>query len=511
MNKPQIVQAADAVAYLPLYVAERGRYELALEDGTHLGWDDAFDPPFRSPPEEYLQGVVGETRRTGDLGCLAAIEQAWRLHQVPLIGICDPCSIVDFHKDSLVIVGGFIRRACFWCLTDDVRVRRPEDLSVSHLFIHEPGFETGHKIGREFYEAISKRAGGPPDTIQGVFELLIDGAVWLKRNKSESSIAAISASILSCVLATKNGFNIAFPLYELEKYHEFLSTAIVVHREAIEKREDVRRALTLLLLSLKDSTRSVTNRSDTIEEILRLTDGTNRFANERLIDCARVQDKAVIRIAEDKSSTLAPVSASQARAVWESLRPLYSTDCSISETEWQNAWHARGRIVDTPKLDSYFDRSIINRLSRSRLRYDGPIVGRPIFRDIVLGILVLLSIGLAVINGAEPLLRFAVPATIVALLIPVAITRFGIKVGRILRLGVTAVVWILLVAMVGWLVAGVIAELSAHKHETWPARLASAWHPFFLLIIFVLVVLRSSPFIGDVPSFARKVLDRLGL
>lgn len=366
MQKPRIVQAADAVAYLPLYVAEQSTIALDYPDGE-LNWENAFDPPFRSPPDEFLTGIVGESRRTGDQGCLNAIRNAWS-SKTPLIGICDPCNIVDFQ--DLVMVGGFINRACFWCLAD-VNVpdaSRPEKLEVSHLFVHERGFLTGHRIGEDVIRRLPKDRHGQAEIVTGTFELLIDGAIWQKAQEPQSKVAAISASILSCVLAEGRGFRIAFPLHSLPNYGDFLTTAIVVHREALKHR-DVRRAVALLLRSLSVTQVHAGMMGYTVNELCRLCNVEGRFQSERKIDCAQVLNRAVVPKEGAATAPLPDVSQQQAKAVWRALQHLYSGDCDISETAWSNALKLRenGSGAGKHKLSDFFDRSIFEEAWAAKL------------------------------------------------------------------------------------------------------------------------------------------------
>ena len=147
MHRPRIVQAADAVAYLPLYVAEDLQVSLPRAGRDPLRWEDAFGEPCRSPPEEFLGNVKADSHRRGDLGCVRAICAAADADQ-PLIGICDPLA-VEKHEQELAIIGGLIKRACFWCLTDkDSKARNVDALHVDSLFVHDSNFLTGEAIGR---------------------------------------------------------------------------------------------------------------------------------------------------------------------------------------------------------------------------------------------------------------------------------------------------------------------------------------------------------------------------
>ena len=361
MIKPRIVQAADAVAYLPLYMAESSSFSIRLADGTDFSWHEAFDEAYRSPPDVHLTGITGKNNRTGDQGCLNAIRIAWG-KGIPLVGVCDPCNIVD-SKD-LVMVGGLIDRASFWCLVDESvsRASKPENLKVSHLFIHGRGFLTGHRIGDWVLSRVPKEDSNGPDIVTGTFELLVDGAIWQKAQNPESSIAAISASILSCVIAQDRRFRIAFAMHDLPEYREFLTTALVVHRDAL-KLAHVRQALTLLIYSLGKVEAVGDFVNNAVSEILRLSNDEKRFASERRIDSALVADGAVISKPQATSAPLPDISKEQGREVWRQLRSIYSSDCDISHAAWRNAIRLResaAKASSIPVLDDYFDRSILD-------------------------------------------------------------------------------------------------------------------------------------------------------
>jgi hypothetical protein len=379
LKQARIIQAADAVAYLPLYVAEDQQYELIRKQKPNLLWTEAFGEPARSPPAEYVSHIRAAIHRGGDLGCLHAVVKAWDDDKQPLIGICDPIEIEKWgYESKLAIVGGFIRRACFWCLTD--KASKAEDLSgldIESLFIHDAGFSTGHAIGEQIASEMRKQF----DTVPGSFELLVDGAVWQKKKDPDKKLAAISASILSCVIASaREDLKVAFPLHKDDRYSEFLSTAIVVPRQCLED-EDFRDALTLLILAIQEAVNYLekTNLQGKLK-LMGLVNDDGRFAQERMIDSAEVVDSKVVPLRTGTGGTaegnLAKVTEDDAKEIYKSLidADLYARDGRIEAHEWENAWRTRSSKT-APSLTRFFDSRILDQASKSRIR--GGTAARP--------------------------------------------------------------------------------------------------------------------------------------
>jgi hypothetical protein len=367
-KKPRIVQAADAVAYLPLYAAEKHRYRLERPTGGALAWSEAFGDPWRSPPQEFVSHVNGDLKKSGDLGCLNAIVEAWEREELPLIGICDPIDVALTHGSALVIVGAFINRACFWCLTDGhTHATDLGGLAVDAMFIHDSSFATGHSIGLNILNAIPRGRHGPPEHFDASFDLLVDGAVWWKEQNPGGRVAAVTASILSCVLAEqRKGFRVAFPIYDLDRYDRFLTTAIVVHRKALRE-EHVREALTLLILALREGRQQVAMADAVIDDLVALS--ASRFEDERRIDCAQVSKGKVVG---NGCNATEIVRQEHARQVLEMLRqrPIYSEDCRVRQQEWSNAFATRG--LQVPPLAHSYDESIVAGCEGRRLAKGPP-------------------------------------------------------------------------------------------------------------------------------------------
>jgi len=372
LKQARIIQAADAIAYLPLYVAEDQQFK--LDRGIKkpiLHWHDAFGEPARSPPEEYVSHLSANLHRTGDLGCLNAIVHAWEKDQQPLIGICDPIGIERWDYESkLAIVGGFIRRACFWCLTDQVSTARGfSDLDIDSLFIHDAGFSTGHAIGEQIAGELRQQV----DIVTGSFELLVDGAVWQKKTFPSRKLAAISASILSCVIAkNRQQLRVAFPLHSVDEYSEFLSTAIVVPRQCLED-EGFRDAVTLLVLALQEAVNYLEKtEAQGTRKLMELVNNDGRFAQERIIDSAEVVDSKVVPLRTGAlaiaDENLAKVSDADASLIYKSLvnADLYARDGRIETREWENAWRTRPN-KEVPPLARFFDRRILDQASMQRI------------------------------------------------------------------------------------------------------------------------------------------------
>lgn len=368
MLKPRIVQAADAVAYLPLYLAEEVEGELVRDAGNpllDLKWKDAFDDPYRTPPVEYLDHLPKGPEREGDRGCLNAIVRAWDQDTLPLIGFCDPCDVASFSE--LVLVGGLINRASFWCLTNPrVQAKRIEDLDLTHIFIHERGFETGYNIGDDILARIKDGGKAIPQHVYGSFDLLVDGAVWLNENETDVRLAAVSASILSCVIAEQRGLKIALSLHGLPEYNEFLTTGIVVHKRALPLIQD---QLTLLVLALRYAIEQIRiDRRRHSRDIARLCNEANRFEAERMIDCAMVELPTITRITAECSGGPTTIDSDQASMIATHLRNLYSRDCDISDKAWENAWRIRRFTGAMPALRDNFDRRVLARAGVMSLR-----------------------------------------------------------------------------------------------------------------------------------------------
>jgi hypothetical protein len=508
--KPRIIQAADAVAYLPLYVAERGGVALELGHGRELTWNDAFGEPSRSPPIEYLEAISTGPGRSGDQGCLNAVAGAWESKRVPLIGFCDPCNITAHHADKLVIVGGFIRRACFWCLTDNnVDAAKPEDLTVTDLFIHGSGFETGHKIGEKILGLLRRRAN-PPDVVEGSFELLIDGAVWYKKANPSRHIAAVSASILSCVIAEEeHGFKVAFPLNKLAEYREFLTTGIVVHREALQDQE-MRVALKLLLRSLMWCQKHIAVMNHAVEELLILANEQGRFSHERRINSARVEGLAVVPNGEAAESPLQNITRSQATAVWRALcrDSIYDPTCDISANQWENAWKLRGD--EPPPLDRYFDRTILDEAQLARLvgepdevQHVTPPAAQAPWLAILLSVLLMAGLFLRV-SGIAILLGLLGASALSALLFREVLRRNASWLDRARKPALKFISILVVIAAGGLLLIAIAAGLAKAGDgvealpagfplwlnslwETWAPRIREVWHPVWIML---------SPFVG---------------
>lgn len=466
MIKPRIVQAADAVAYLPLYIAESSSFTIKLPDGSDFSWGDAFDDAYLSPPDEHLDGIMGKNNRTGDQGCLNAIRIAWG-KQIPLIGVCDPCSIVG--SEDLVMVGGLINRASFWCLADEdvQRASKPEELNVSHLFIHNLGFQTGHRIGNRVLDRIAKVNANGPQPITGTFELLVDGAVWQKEQDQQSRVAAISASILSCVIAQERKFRIAFAMHDLPEYKDFLTTALVVHRDAL-KLAHVRQALTLLVYSLSQCEAIGNFANHAVKEILRLSNQDQRFASERRIDLAMVADDAVVSKPQVTAGPLPDITKDQGRDVWRFLKTIYSPDCEISPKAWENAIKLResaGTGNPIPRLEDYFDRStleVVRRIRGStdlRLR-DGVLIGAS-----------MLFVGLFV--DKVPIWMSIFGGVALGLFLGAKFVRSGSQgLKRLFDIGAVVAWWALIALLVTTIAAsGIVVALE--ENGTWPDISAS--------------------------------------
>lgn len=363
-KKARIVQAADALAYLPLYRAEEKNLRLDLGNGEELKWGDAFETTERTPPARYFEGLGEVMNRTGDIGCLNVIRLAGKEER--LIGICDPIEITDRKFEDLVMVAGFIRRACFWCLTDlETSAKAARSLDVDRLFIHDASFATGNALGSHLHHHRDGRARRQP--ITGAFELLVDGAVSLRENGGDLRIAAISASILSCEIARVKGFKIAYPLTDVAPYDPFLSTGIVVHRQALEDQE-FRLQLSLLLLAIREALRDLqTGEIPGSETILKLCTAEGRFREERLIDCARVEGNLVVPKNAGPHSQ-ADISLGQATEIyrWLVSAKLYSLDGKVAHAEWANAHRVRDS-ASIPLLSDYFDGRALREAKRYRL------------------------------------------------------------------------------------------------------------------------------------------------
>jgi len=354
LKPAKIVQAADAIAYLPLYVAENYRAQCKLPDGVTLRWNDLFGKTERTP-EAFLDG---NERLTGDHGCLRAIVKAWEGERLPLIGICDPCEIVEMGLGGkLVMVGSLINKACFWALVDRSAgaVHVPRELGGGFLCIHDKSFATGHAIGRHVIHQITEANGTLKGTLTGDFALLVDGAVQLRKRRPETPVAAISASLLSCVLAARYDFEIAFPLHRFSPFETFLSTGIVVHREALKDKQ-VENAVRLLLICLMRAMNILRDcQAYAVDLICKLCHGAQRFEHERRLDRARIVRDSILPKQGRPNKPPLQVDRAHALDIYRALMEpgIYAQDCAVTSVQWANARSLRPDAA-TANLDDFY-------------------------------------------------------------------------------------------------------------------------------------------------------------
>ena len=352
----QIVLAADAVAYLPFFVANDLKPQIKVSGGL-LSWDEAF-LRYTTEPQNTLSTLPPAESRTGDVGCLNAVINAWETDKRAWIAICDPCEIPMLRDSSkLVVVGGLIKRACFWCVADDHvgGASDPRQLAIQNLAIHEPGLATGYQIG---HYVAKLRAPIKPLVYTGPFGLVVDGAAWLSSEEGQmTGVAAVTASVLSAALAEQEKlFRIRFALHEMEEFTDFLTTGFVVHKEALKDdlfRDHLRLLLYGTILASKMLKQSPASAMEYIRRFCRRND---RFVEERLLDSAKVEGSRIVPKTIKPSKPTA-VKESTVRRVHELLfdSDLYSCDGEITDSQWQSACFGDRKVQGDwpPLLDFY--------------------------------------------------------------------------------------------------------------------------------------------------------------
>ena len=364
-SKTQIFLAGRAFAYLPVYLAAKQKVETHLSDGSTLRWDDAF-VIFNTPPKKFLTDRHDDDDRHGDRGCLYAIAKAAQNDQ-PAIGICDPCEIpVAGLSDELVVVGGLIRHACFWCLADPSMEAAddPRSLQAEHITLHDRAYSNGHYVGKEIARQVAEFHGHNVNEYFGTLGLVVDGALYLVK-QNHQRVAAVSASILSTALAHGTGeLRYAFPAHNLDRFQNFLTTGLVVSRKFL--RDDrFRASVRLLLLGLIFANRYLTaSREGSINFILDEC-RTNNFNDERMLHQAEVHKNIIYRKEKTYLAPLEKVTRSNAEFIYKKLiseRNLYSPDCEITEQQWKNGCFGKEReeLSDVwPKFEKIVERSIL--------------------------------------------------------------------------------------------------------------------------------------------------------
>lgn len=338
-------------------------FELSLEGTSSRGnWGDQFTH-FSTASAALLPRDLEDEERTGDRVVLHELLHAWDSRGQASIGVCDPCEIPLLNEDDrnkLVLVGGLIRRACFWCLGDDSLKGGtwPDGMTVDHLAIHEPG-STGHYIGKDLAGRLHSTKGARPTIYEGRIDLVVDGAIYLREVDKRERVMAVTTSALSAALAKGRGFPLRQPVADLVPlFRDFLTTGVVVHREPLAKDRYFRGRVELFLYGLISATRFLRTWPAPSRDLLgTLCRSPDRFVGERRLDSAYVRGTDILP--REALDNVADINAAIAQDCYDIIADtdIYAADCEVSPEEWNNACFGdRKRQTGTwPPLEDHFD------------------------------------------------------------------------------------------------------------------------------------------------------------
>jgi len=354
----RVILAADAVAYLPVFLANS--FDLWMDGPTgRLEWSNEFTL-FKPPNPSMLPPGLDKENSTGDLAVLNAIVHCWEKKREALIGICDPCELPLFEGgDKLALVGGLIRKACFWCVGDETfrASNTITGLPVEHLAIHGAGYATGYHIGHDLADRMSPTGRRHPVIYDGEIDLVVDGAVYMSQTMKLEGVMAITASVLSASLARTRGFPMRIPVHHEDvRFADFLTTGIVVPRDALST--DFALRLQLFLYGVIYGSNFFYEAPKATKRLLtEMCMSKDRFAGERRLDSAVVEGHKIIAT-EASPEAIKDVPPEVIKDTYNELRSndLYSTSGDITDAQWNNAHFGKRefRLREWPPLRDYF-------------------------------------------------------------------------------------------------------------------------------------------------------------
>jgi hypothetical protein len=343
----KIVLAADAFAYLPIHALNK----LKPSEGGEA-WDEKFEI-ISDPQAGICTSVV---KAPGDMGCIQRIIAEQNLGNF-VVGICDPLEILRSGQETeLRIIGGLINRPCFWMVADAHSGHTMSTLDIEFFCQHHSELLTAFMWSNTIFDEISNRNHRelrPIQRIEGSFDDVIDGAVFLKQKCGASRIAALTPCVLSVALLSQkhpSDWNV-FKLFDDPRYDKSLTTAFVVHKDALNSinKEFHERASYLMSQVILIVNFFRNNPSEMSGMIQRLCKDVNRFAGERQIDATtsvtgnRISS-ALKRKIKNGIETLfsLPVNKAVSDKVYELLegsngQDIFCSACEISEIEWTRA------------------------------------------------------------------------------------------------------------------------------------------------------------------------------
>jgi hypothetical protein len=356
----KIQLAADAFAYLPIHI---------------LGF---LAPKFENVDfkDRFKVGVVADGPLSGDLGCIKALEQG-----LADIVVCDPFAIATAtNPDDYCVIGGLIRKSCFWIVSDDTNADDVSKLQVSFALGHTDDLITGKKW---MDRCISRYEGWRNSKIQTFgFGDVVDAAAALSKKLDQNSstrrmgaTAAITASILNLALIVNRDKNRekwkVHRLFATKEGEEYLTTAFLCKRDKLTDPKFRKRAAEYLahVMYAINIIRSMPVRTEEI--VVNICADPTRFIVERgkcsveIDETFKVSVSQMMVTNDIQRPAVENVSISTIKYALEHLKTpdgsdIFSNYCKISKNEWEQAKLNYGVAEEKITFREFYDESIVN-------------------------------------------------------------------------------------------------------------------------------------------------------